>query len=589
MTSLAQALESGVQHHRAGELEQAERIYQQILELAPQQADPLHLLGVIAHQQGRYNEAISLIEQALELNPEATEYQVNLGAAYRAVGKLAEAANCLQQSLRLAPGSVPALTNLGNVYIETGEYQAAVDCYQRAVQTDPTHLNAVLNLGIALRLSGFIHEAILKFQHVLTVQPTSAEALLNLGIAMTQLGKLDTAAACYRQCLKLSPRLDDAAANLAALRAQQGDFSQAWRLVREVLEHNPHHGTSYAVLSQLHSSAFTEADAKQLEVSLDRNRVPHSQQSAAHFSLGRYYERDEDYGQAWSHFELANQRRHARFDPAVHRKFVGDLIETFQANVFRQSNDSSDSTRPVFVVGMPRTGTSLVEQIVSSHPDAYGCGELDEMERISKSISQAHPSSKYPQACLHLSDEQLAQYASRYLGRVNMLNDASRRAVDKLPDNFLHLGLIAMLFPQAKVIHCRRHPLDTCLSCYTQNFQFVSYSCDLQHLAMYFAEYRRLMRHWREVLPLDILDVDYESVVRCPEVEIRRLIDFCGLAWDDRCLAFHETSREVRTPSCWQVRQPIYHRSIGRWKQYSERLQPLVATLRRLGVAVDDD
>jgi hypothetical protein len=259
---------------------------------------------------------------------------------------------------------------------------------------------------------------------------------------------------------------------------------------------------------------------------------------------------------------------------------IGALIDTCTRTLLERGGELGVSSElPVFIVGMPRSGTSLVEQILASHPSVMGAGELRDIGRCAERLkTRLNSTEDYPACLVELDQETASELAEQYLERLKSICTDEIRVTDKMPGNFLRLGLVAMLLPGARVIHCRRHPLDVCLSCYFQDFirrSGLSYAFDLQNLGEYHTQYAKLMEHWRHVLPLRLLEVDYEQLVDEPEKMSRHLVEFCGLPWDPACLEYHKTQRNVWTASSWQVRQPIYTQSVGRWKHYETYLQPL--------------
>jgi hypothetical protein len=290
------------------------------------------------------------------------------------------------------------------------------------------------------------------------------------------------------------------------------------------------------------------------------------------------------YDDAFRHLADANRLCDAESGASsqAHIDHIDRLISVFTADLLRrQTLTDQQSEVPIFIVGMPRSGTSLVEQIIASHPQVFGAGEVGYMQAISRNLnSQAVPPARYPDCLPFLSAEQLRNASAWYLARLTERAGDAVRITDKLPSSYLRLGLIALLFPRARIIHCHRDPLDTCLSCFFQNFGRNQPLCaDLRKLGTVYRQYERLMAHWRRVLHIPTLEVRYEDLVKNQEPESRRLIDFCGLPWDDRCLAFHRTQRAVNTASFWQVRQPIYISSIGRWRHYERHLTPLKEAL----------
>jgi hypothetical protein len=302
--------------------------------------------------------------------------------------------------------------------------------------------------------------------------------------------------------------------------------------------------------------------------------------------LGDLRERSGDYAAAMQHYAAANEIRVRElaglgitFDPDAHAAFVARQVAAFDAESLRRLQSlGSPSTRPIFIVGMPRSGTSLCEQILASHEDVVGAGELNEMQAIARSLPRlaGDPSSAYPECIGLIGPEHAREASERYLRRLDDISSTAPRVVDKHPINFRHLGLIAALFPQAAIIHCRRDPLDTCLSCYAQNFDApIPWALRLDSLGIYYRQYERLMAHWQKIMPERVLEFVYEEVVADIEGSVRRLIAHCGLSWQPQCLEFHRTQRVVRTASHRQVRQPLYSRSVGRWRNYEPFLEPL--------------
>jgi hypothetical protein len=295
------------------------------------------------------------------------------------------------------------------------------------------------------------------------------------------------------------------------------------------------------------------------------------------------------YDEAFQHFQEGNRRRREQFlqegqgfDRAAHSELVDRLLRVFTADYFeRVRGFGSDSEVPVFVTGMPRSGTSLVEQILSHHPEAAGLGELRDIPKMVTDLpARLQTAEKYPECLAYLDQAAVQGLGQAYLNRIQQLAGSARRVSDKMLENFLHLGLIATLFPRARIIHCRRDPLDTCVSCYLQFFHGLDFTWDLADLGSYYRDYQRLMAHWQTVLPMPILDINYEDLVADVEDQSRRLLTFCGLDWNDRCLRFYENPRAVRTVSKLQVRRPIYTSSVGRWRHYAAHLGPLQEALR---------
>jgi hypothetical protein len=308
---------------------------------------------------------------------------------------------------------------------------------------------------------------------------------------------------------------------------------------------------------------------------LDRDRVQ------LHLALARHYDRRRQYVRAFEHLQIGNATRFKNhpFDSIAHSRAVDRLIAACGSEaVAPYPSPSAHSKRPIFIVGMPRSGTTLVEQIFAAHSQVAAGGELPTIMNIAAQIGGA--SDAYPEAMRELDGDSLSRFARQYLEKLEAVSAGGARVTDKMPFNFMHLGLIAALFPDAAIIHCRRSAADTCLSCYFTSFnEELQFASELSALGRYWLDYERLMHHWHRVLPVKILDVDYERLVTDTEATVRQMLDFCELAWEPACMHFFNIDRGVRTPSRWQVRQPIYPQSVGRWRHYERQLRPLLDAL----------
>ena len=307
-------------------------------------------------------------------------------------------------------------------------------------------------------------------------------------------------------------------------------------------------------------------------------KLSNYEQVSLHFGLGRLLDAADRYEEAFAHYRQGNTLKHEVFSPADHARYVDDIIATYNSDFMAKApRANNDSTRPLFIIGMPRSGTTLVEQILVSHPQVAGGGELTFMNDIVRELpSLLGVSAPYLQSLAALTAEVCDRASRYYLDRIATISSDARYVTDKMPGNFMYLGLIALLFPRARIIHCGRDPLDTCLSCYFQYFPAGHpYAYDLDHLGGYYRQYQRLMQHWRTVIRLPMLEVQYQDLVADQERVSREIIAFCDLPWDERCLRFHETGRVVHTLSYDQVRQPLNQRSVGRWRHYDRFLAPL--------------
>ncbi len=548
---VASLLRAALSKHQAGNVDEAEPLYRRLLEVAPDNADALHHLGLLLQQRGDLEEAILLLTRAVADRPNDAVCHNNLANMLKEQGKPAEAISAYQAAIRHKPDYANAYFNLADLLLDQAELQAAVECYRHVLRLSPEDAEAWNGLGAALRHQQRLAEAMEAFRTALQIKPDYPDAHNNLGLVHATLGDLEAARACYRQAIELD-----------------ADYTQAYENLAKSRRYGPADGDEIAHLQAL----------------VDSPELSESAQVSLHFALGKMLDDCGACEEAFGHYQQANvlKRKTVDFDRERYVAAISQTITTFSSHFFEQCQISGHpSELPVFIVGMPRSGTTLVEQIIASHPQVFGADELPHIEVIAATLpgrlQTDHP---YPQ-CATLIDPPLARsLADSYLEKLRAIGGDAERVSDKMPGNFFYLGLIALMFSNARIIHCRRDPMDVCLSIYFRRFAYGhGYAYDLTDIAVHYRQYQRLMQHWHEVLPLEICDVQYEELVANQASESRRLIDYCGLPWDDRCLEYYENDRPVQSMSNWQVRQPIYTDSIQRWKRYEKHLDELKQAL----------
>lgn len=582
--ALNQLLSIALQHHQSGNLLQAEVFYNQILQNDPNHADALHLLGVIASQVGKNDTAVVLISRAINAMPSSPELYSDLGNVFKAKGDLDKAAENYVQALRLKPDYPDAHNNLGIVLRDQGNYDDAVQHYKQALQLNPDYTEAYNNLGNAYKDLKKFETAIECYIHALKLKPNFAEAHINLGNAFESQGKLNEAVKHYCQALQLDPNNLDAIAGKADVLLAKGESQEAYRYIQPHITHEINNVRMAIVYSEICSPLNKMNNPIELlEQILKRNHIPRAEQILLRFQLGKINDKIEQYDTAFSWYQSANALVQTHFDSGYLDKQICDLMSSFNQKYFDLLPRSTiTSNRPVFIIGMPRSGTSLVEQILASHPQIYGAGELEEIRKIINIFPDLLKTDlPYPQCINLISQEQIEDIAQRYVNKLQIFPSNTLRVTDKLPQNFMHLGLIKLMFPDAGIIHCKRNPLDTCLSIYFQNFDGRhDYSYDLKNIGTYYKQYQRLMRYWNENLCIPMLEVQYEDLIFKQEEISRKMIEHVGLEWHDKCLRFYETNRIVNTASNQQVRKPIYTHSVARWKNYEPHLCPLIDALK---------
>jgi tetratricopeptide (TPR) repeat protein len=588
---IAQTLAIASYCHTAGHLTVASEHYGRILEVEPDHAEVLHRLGLIAQQQGHRQLAIDFLNRAVAGNGASADHWYNLGVVHSWAGNNDEAASAFEEALRLQPEHAEACNNLAIVLQLRGELQRSIEYFQLALQYRPAFPEAFSNLGNALNGQGKWEQAIVACRQALVLKPDYAEALNNLGIAYQQQEDLAQAIACYRQALDLQPTNADASNNLATALKEQGMLAESVAQYRETLRLKPCHALACYSLSQFVAEGwydFAADELAQVKAQLADRRVAVLERSLHAFTLGAVYERQDSFDQAFEYYRQANDlrkqflaQRKMAFDAERNRLMVDRIMATFNRAFFQRVQEwGTDTEVPVFVVGMPRTGSTLVEQILSSHPRVHGAGELGEVHYLTDGRPSGDAGCDLGGIALPLSDRATAQkMAGAYLKTLNGVGAGASRVINKTLGNFYCLGLIATLFPRARIIHCTRHPLDVGVSCYCQNFNNLDFCWSFEDIGAYYCQYQRLMAHWRDVLPVPIHEVRYEQLIQQQEAVTHRLVAFCGLDWDERCLTFFKTNRGVRTASTLQVRKPLTAHSIGRWQRFRAHVDPLIKAL----------
>jgi tetratricopeptide (TPR) repeat protein len=480
------------------------------------------------------------------------------------------------------PFNPEALLLASSLAQEAGDAALAVGFLRRACDVQPNSVGTRVALASALEEIREFDEAIPHYRRCLALRPNTSSAVIGLARSYVGVGKAELALPFFEQAMRLEPSFPPLRLKYANALTGLGRMDEAAVLLRDSIARGFEVASCYRLLADSRKFS-TEPDelAAMLRLLQDPD-VPPADAMRLHHAAGKIMNDLGRYDQAVDHFQASKTVSGYDFDIADFRRQVDTFIAAFTPQLMRSKAGIGDpSDVPVFIVGMPRSGTTLTEQICASHPLVYGAGELVKLGRVVKAGGYAAKVSgailKHPQAMTRAEAQAMA---SDYLGFLRSLAPEASRVIDKMPHNFLFVGIIALLFPNARIIHCTRDAIDNCLSCFFHTFNDRhGYNAELGKLGLYYREYHRLMRHWTELLPGRIYESRYETMVADQEAETRRLIDFLGLPWDDACLRFYETDRAVTTPSRWEVRQPIYDSSVKRWKKYENKIQPLIEAL----------
>jgi FkbM family methyltransferase len=571
---------------KQGRLDQARARYEQALVLRPEYAEAHNNLGNLLKDQGKLDEAAAQYEQAVTLKFDLFKAHNNLGNILREQGKLDQALARFEHVLVLKPDYAEAHYSLGNILWEQGKLDQAMARYEQSLALKPDYAEAHYNLGNLLKDQRKLDEAVIHYERALVIKPDLAGAHNNLGTVLKNQGKFDEARARFEQALALKPDYAEAHNNLGNILREQGQLDQAAACYGQALAFKPDHAEAHYNRIELKTFRAGDTDLAVLEsLTADPHRLPPRKMLYIHFALGKALEDVGDYRRAFGHWLQGNalKRREIDYNEAAHQQSFGLIADLFDSTLLDRWKGLGDpSPLPIFIVGMPRSGSTLVEQILASHPQIHAAGELKNLDRVVRAVSDADSGPVPVPSCVRAPDaEGLRRLGQAYLASLPTLSDDKIRITDKMPRNFFRIGLIRLILPNARIIHTMRDPVDTCVSCFSKSFsRGQPFSYDLAELGRYYRGYHALMAHWRSVLPAGaMLDVSYENVVDNLEEQARRLIDYCGLPWDDRCLSFHETDRPVRTASNVQVRRPLYSSSVARWRRYEPYLQPLLAEL----------
>jgi tetratricopeptide (TPR) repeat protein len=620
MRSTNQVLARAFAAHQAGHIAEAEFLCTQVLRVDKTQFDALHMLAMIEARRGNFAAGLRRIDEALRVRPNTVDALINRGCMQSALGDAAGALATYQKALALNPQSALAHSNMsvllrqrgqgaealahcdaalalapdyadawnnrGNVLYDLKRWQDALASYDRAVAVQPRIAESHLGRGNALRRLSRYDEALVAYDRALVLKPGSAETLCNWGSALAELNRFDAAEAKFRRAVALNPGFAEAYNNLGLILKECGRLVEAREAIEQAIRLSPATTSYYHNLGEIKSFVAGAPHITALErLAEQAAALRTSDRIHLHFALAKAYEHTGRFEDAFRQLLAANafKRRQIGYDePATLARMERTSGLFTRDFIVARNGSGAPSPVPVFIVGMPRSGTTLIEQILASHPDVYGAGELRLFEQAVRAVGIALADARrFPDMVLAMSGEHFRALATHYLDGLLRNAPEASRIVDKMPGNFLFTGLIHLALPHAAIIHAVRDPIDTCVSCFSVHFtRGQPHTSDLAELGRYYRHYRALMAHWHRVLPAGrIFEVRYEDLVDDVEGVAQCILAHCGLAWDARCLDFHRTERAVRTASAAQVRQPIYQSSVGRWRRYANFLGPLLSEL----------
>ncbi len=576
---VSKIIDQALSYHRNGKINEASKLYLKALSIDDKHPMALHFLGVIHHQQGDNIEAERLIKQALKITPNDLMAMSNLGSIFQALGKLKDALDLFSKILAQQPNNAQIYTNRGNAFRASGQNLKAIKDYQAAIKLEPRIFEAARNLGIVLQEERQYTQAQQALEHCIKLAPNNPEARVSLANFYRETGQIQSAKIEYETALTLAPNIAGIHCDLAITLRDIGNLTDAKCHYETAVKIEPGLGRAWRGLAGITSyKKLSEISTMQEALSKAPN---HNEKMHIEFALGKAQEDLKNYDAAFAHFKIANELHHRTFsyDFESDFTFFKNLISKIDSEFLKnQSSVKSSSNRPIFVIGMPRSGTSLVEQILASHSHIFGAGELTALPETIANVFSMTDDQDYSKSFKQTTPAQLQAVSKAYFELIkSRVPKNSHFFVDKMPMNFIHVGLISLTFPQALIIHCKRNPLDNCLSIF-KNYLPASghrYSANLESLGHYYRGYLQLMQHWKKTCGDAIFEVVYSDLVQNSEKVTRDLISACNLPFEEACLSPHKTQRVVSTLSATQVRQTIYSKSVGSAENYKAHLSPL--------------
>jgi tetratricopeptide (TPR) repeat protein len=499
-------------------------------------------------------------------------------------GEMQQAAEMYEQILVSEPNNYVALHNLGLIASKFQRQDVAIDLFLRSIESQPNEIKSYTSLAAIFEQESYFSEAQHLLETAIFIHPKSSEAHYQLASVLYKQGQLVEAEKVCNEVIRINTKNDDAYNLLGVIYQEQGQFENARKKYRKAIRINQSKYESYYYLSNTKKFARNDSDLNELKKIFARDKQTSDPNfNMIVYALGKAHHDIKDYEAAFNFFSEANQRKKELnpYDKESSEALLKQIEIIFSEQVISDKQHSGyESETPLFIVGMPRSGTSLVEQIIAGHSQVYGAGENVKLGQMA--LATATTKTKYPESLIFTNKSRYAEIGKEYVLSLEKLSSSATYIIDKMPSNFMLIGFIHLILPKAKIIHCTRDPIATSFSCFRTGFSDSHYYCnDLEDLGSFYRHYLALMEHWRRVLPNKILDIKYEHLVNNTEDSVKNILEYLELPWDENCLNYDKNEGAVKTASLWQVRQPIYTSSLNSWKNYQEYLQPLIQQLER--------
>ncbi|VAW52060.1 hypothetical protein MNBD_GAMMA05-605 [hydrothermal vent metagenome] len=542
-------------------------------------------LAVSLYEQDKLDQAIEYATRFVQLEPTNFQGWLYLGQICELAEKTEYTEKSYIEAIKLQPMSDEAIRKLGAFYMSQQQWLLAAEVYNKLIEMGHTDEDVIKGIGDTLARAYQYDKLISILEPLVTTRPDDVTLHYRIATAYMDLGDLVTAEKFFNNALTADSNHAESVAGLAGVYKFQGDYDKANKILSPFIQSHPDNPGVLLVFAAIaHKCNRIDEATLLLQNLLDNTTLTNATEAKILVSLGTLCELQEDYVKGFQFFQKGNKIYSPDFDREAHIKNI-ELLEQLYAfgKISSLPVSGSESKTPIFIIGMPRSGTSLVEQILSSHTEVYGAGELKYIQDLAFQLSAQQINDKpYPDCVTDVPQSDLLNLSKNYIDTLASLSGNSEKVTDKMPTNFIYLGLIYQLFPNAKILHCVRNPMDTCLSCYSKFFSGAyTYTYDLDDLGFYYRSYERLMKFWKDNLPLNIYDVNYEELVNDQESGIKNILDYCDLPWDQNCMTFYDTDRTVATASTDQVRQPMYKSSIDKWRRYGDNVQPLSDALEK--------
>ena len=597
----------------SNKLEEAEELLTRAVRTTPGNAKAQEDLGTVLLNLNRPEEALNHLERARELRPPNAPLLSKLGGAYQKLGRLQEADAVLKQAASMSPvqakleeatrlfiagkfresekltqalvrenpDNVNAALLLARIAIMAKCFEDARVILERITQTKPRFVAAWHDLATVLKELHHYEEAVSILENAVSIEPNNALTHYYHGAALAMAARPEDAVDAYRTAVTLDPKIPGAHIGLGHVLKTVGDQEGGIEAYRQAIELRPNFGETYYSLSNLKTFRFNDSEIENMQTRLANDKLPIDCRVHFAFSIGKAFEDQKQYDNAFEHYRLANQlhRDSIAYDPVqtevAHRRMCEIFDDEFFAR-HRAGGYGCERPDPIFIVGLPRSGSTLLEQILASHSQVDGTSELPDISMIAQGLTEPKTGRVFPGCMTDMGPEELARLGQQYLTQTQRHRGSSPFFTDKMPNNFAYTGFIKAILPNAKIIDARRHPMDSCFGSFKQHFaKGQTFTYDLFELGEFYLEYDLMMAHWNKVLPGQVLRVQYENVVENLEDEVKRILTFCELPFEEGCVNFHETERAVRTASSEQVRQPIYKGAVATWKRFGTHLDEL--------------